>query len=103
MRTQVLIVAMLLAFIVGCNGTTFTAERLREVNDQWFKMYNADRRLTKVEAEEYQKLTDEQKDEWRKAGKPSDRPLSAQALDATGDFYAALNLEAEAAGAKKEE
>ena len=104
MRTRLLLGLLALVVLAGCCGpSAFTAERVREINDQWWKMYNTDRRQTKAEAEEYAALTDEKKIEWRKAGKPSDRPLSTRTLDAVEDFYKAVGLEIEAAGKDKKE
>ena len=97
MRTKLFLCLLLLAFIVGCNGAAFTADRVKDINDQWYKMYRADRRQTKAEVEEWKGFTDEQKLEWRRAGKPSDRPLSDRTLDAAKDFLKAVNLEVEAA------
>jgi hypothetical protein len=104
MRIQIFLCLLALTILAGCCGpSAFTAERVKEINDQWYKMYQSDRRQIKAEAEEYAGLTDEQKIEWRKAGKPTDRALSTRTLDATEDFFKAVNLEIEAAGEDKKE
>lgn len=94
---RLLLVLVVLALVSGCCTTGITGERLREINDQWHKMYTSDRRMTAAEADEYAALDDAGKEKWREEGKPTDRPMSTRTLDATEDFYKAVNEEAEAA------
>lgn len=77
---------------VGIEG-----ERLAEVNQSWWDFYNTHRRMTPEEAETYAELTDEEKLEWRREGKPTDRPLLGLKLEAVHDFKKAVDMEAEAA------
>jgi hypothetical protein len=72
-------------------------DRLQQVNQEWWLIYNSQRRMTKAEASEYEGLTDEQKIEWRKEGKPTDRPLLDEQLDAVKDLKDSIDKEAEAA------
>jgi len=97
-----LILITLLVLVVGCESIEITGERLAEVNDQWLKMYTADRRMTAAEAAEYAALDDEGKTKWRQEGKPTDRPMSARTLDATMDNYDGVRAEAAAATKKNE-
>ena len=96
---RLVVLVLLLVCVSGCSlfEDAITGDRLQQVNDGWLKMYSSDRKMTTAEAEEYSKLTDEQKLEWRRAGKPSDRPHSTRTLDATKDFHKSVNSEAEEA------
>lgn len=99
---RMLMLLVVLAFFSGCCTVEITGERLQEVNDQWFKMYTSDRRMTKAEATEYAALDEAGKTEWRTAGKPTDRVMSTRTLDATLDFHKAVGMEADAATKKNE-
>lgn len=93
-----LIVFLFLGAVIlaGCNGA-FTAERVKEINDAWYKMYHTDRRPTQAEIEEYEALDDAGKIEWRKERKPTNAVLSPRILDATEDYYKTVQAEIEAA------
>lgn len=99
MKKVIMILTVCLIMFSGCwlSGPEIEADRVGEINDTWLEMYNKDRRATKAEAEEFDKLTDEQKKEWRKAGKPTLLPLSERLLDASKDFHAAVGKEVDAA------
>jgi hypothetical protein len=99
---RMLVLLALLVLVVGCESVEITGERLKEVNDQWLKMYTADRRMTAEEATAYAALDEAGKAEWRRAGKPTDRPMSSRGLDATMDVYKGVDAEAEAAKKKNE-
>lgn len=96
MKWTLMLLAILVLF-AGCESVEITGERLKEVNDQWFKMYTSDRRMTKAEAAEYAALDEAGKTEWRAAGRPTDRVMSTRTLDATLDFHKAVGMEADAA------
>jgi len=100
MKYMILMLAVIV-LLCGCEDT-ITGEMLRDVNEQWVKSYTADRRMTAAEATEYAALDDVGKLEWRKAGKPTDRPMSARSLDATLDFYKGVKAQADAAIKKNE-
>ena len=96
---------MFLALLIlagGCCNHDLTGERLGEINDQWLKMYTADRRMTTAEATEYAALDQAGKDKWRQEGKPTDRPMSTRGLDSAMDVYKGVKAEAEAAKKKEE-
>ncbi len=89
---------ILLAFLVLVSGCAeITGERLKEINNQWLKIYTADRRLMADEAPVYAALDDAGKTKWREEGKPTDQSLPAAILDAATDFWKAVNEEAKAA------
>lgn len=92
-----------LILVSGCCTTGITGERLKEINDQWYKMYTSDRRMTADEATAYAALDDEGKAAWRAEGKPTDRPMTPRILDAAQDIYKAVDEEAKAASEKKNE
>jgi hypothetical protein len=93
---NILIAVVALSLLGGCCSVTFTAERVKEINDGWFKLYNQDRNPTKAEADEYAKLSDEEKIKWREAGKPVSRNLPAALLDAAQDLHKSIGSEIEA-------
>jgi len=80
--------------LAGCNGA-FTAERVKEINNAWYKMYQTDRRPTQAEVEEYEALDDAGKMEWRKNRKPVNQVLSPRVLDATEDYFKSVEAEIE--------
>jgi len=99
MIVGVLLLAVVCLAAQGCFlcPDKIDGDRLQQVNQEWWAIYNSQRRMTKVEASEYEALADEQKLEWRKDGKPTDRPLLLEQLDAVTDLKKAIDEEAEAA------
>jgi hypothetical protein len=74
-----------------------TGDRLEEVNNQWWKIYNSQRCPTDAEITDFNALDDAGKKEWRKAGKPVLKRLLDEKLDAVTDLKKAIDMEAEAA------
>jgi hypothetical protein len=101
MRKTVLATLLLLLLVSGCCSVFCPAgiegERLAEVNQQWWEFYTSHRRPTPEEVQAYDALDDAAKEEWRRAGKPVDRPLLELKVDAVQDFKKAVDMEAEAA------
>lgn len=101
-------IALALAFgavllVSGCQCETITGDRLHEINDEWNRIYNTDRRPTQAEVDAFEALTDDQKEEWRTAGKPVLMPLSELLLDAAKDHHKTIGMEADAAKGEKED
>lgn len=90
----IFVVTVMLMFCGCC--THLTHARVQEINDQWYKMYEADRNPTKAEQTAYEALDLAGKQEWRKAGKPVNRSIPPQMPDAAKDFYNAVTAEIEA-------
>jgi len=95
----VLLLAVICLMAQGCFlcPDKIDGDRLQQVNQEWWAIYNSQRRMTKAEATEYEILRDDQKLEWRKEGKPTDRPLLPEQLDAVTDLKKAIDNEAEEA------
>jgi outer membrane murein-binding lipoprotein Lpp len=83
--------AISVLLVAGCSD--FTAERVKEINDNWFKMYNQDRNPTQTEMEQYAAMDEAGRTKWKEEGKPVSRVLPGELADAANDFYKAVNQE----------
>lgn len=92
----VVAMALVLFCVCGCNCQGITGERLKEINSEWYRIYNVDRKPTEAEAVEYAALTAEGKAAWEAAGKPVPGPLHARMLAAATEYKESIDEEAEA-------
>ncbi len=95
-------VALFFAVIFAVQGCFLCPEkldgdRLAQVNEEWWQIYNSQRCPTSIEIAEYDALDDAQKMEWRRAGNPVFKHLLDRKLDAVTDFKKAVDMEAAAA------
>lgn len=99
LRKVLVLLVMLVLLVVIAVGCTYgvPAERVHALNNEWYKLYSSDRKLTAAEAALYVGLTEEQKATWLTEGKPSPAPLSERLLDAAKDHYNTTKMEAAAA------
>jgi hypothetical protein len=99
LRKLLVLLVLFVVLIVMAVGCTYgvPAERVHALNNEWYRLYNSDRRLTEAETAMYATLTDEQKAVWSADGKPVPAPLSERMLDAAKDHYNTTKMEAAAA------
>jgi hypothetical protein len=89
------ILITILLVLAGCGG--ISAERLKEINSEWWRIYNVDRCQTASEATEFAGMDDAGKAAWLAAHRPGPGPLNERTLDAAKDYKEAIDEEATAA------
>jgi hypothetical protein len=80
--------------LAGCGG--ISGDRLKEINSEWWRIYNVDRCQTAAEATEFAALDEAGKTAWLAAHKPGPAPLSERVLDAAKDYKESIDEEADA-------
>lgn len=98
MKRTLVICALVCTFVLltGCPASIEGA-RLREINDEWFRIYSMDRRMTADEATLYAALPAAEQEKWAADGKPVPAPLSPRTKAAAEDYHKAVGMEAAAA------
>ena len=86
-----LVVSVAFTLVGGCAG--IPVDEVREINENWYKYYNQDRKPTLEEANEWDALSLEEKEQWLEDGKPVPGYLDPDYFDSTDQFYRSVEAE----------